>query len=66
MEAAGEPDHERHGLMNFIIHPDYIVEAQERSTYEALLGIWRSCAGKTMSGYRSLSRRIAGGESEPR
>jgi hypothetical protein len=29
---------ERHGLMNFIIHPDYIVEAKERSTYEALLG----------------------------
>jgi hypothetical protein len=29
---------ESHGLMSFIIHPDYIVEAKERETYEALLG----------------------------
>jgi len=28
---------ESHGLMSFIIHPDYIVEAEERGTYEALL-----------------------------
>jgi hypothetical protein len=28
---------ERHGLMSFIVHPDYIVEMEERSTYEALL-----------------------------
>ena len=28
----------KHGLMNFIIHPDYIVEREERATYENLLG----------------------------
>jgi hypothetical protein len=28
----------KHGLMNFIIHPDYIIEGQERATYESLLG----------------------------
>jgi hypothetical protein len=27
----------KHGLMNFIIHPDYIIEGQERATYESLL-----------------------------
>lgn len=28
----------KHGLMNFIIHPDYIIGEQERATYESLLG----------------------------
>ena len=28
---------EKHGLMNFIIHPDYITEKPERATYENLL-----------------------------
>jgi glycosyltransferase involved in cell wall biosynthesis len=28
---------QNHGLMNFIVHPDYITEARERKTYEALL-----------------------------
>ena len=28
---------EKHGLANFIIHPDYITEARERTVYEALL-----------------------------
>ena len=27
----------KHGLMNFIIHPDYITEQNERATYETLL-----------------------------
>jgi hypothetical protein len=27
----------RHGLMSFIIHPDYIIEARARATFEALL-----------------------------
>jgi hypothetical protein len=27
----------KHGLMNFIIHPDYIIEEPERVTYESLL-----------------------------
>jgi hypothetical protein len=28
---------EKHGLMSFIVHPDYIVENRERAVYEALL-----------------------------
>jgi len=28
----------KHGLMSFIVHPDYIMEARERSIYETLLG----------------------------
>jgi hypothetical protein len=27
----------KHGLMNFIIHPDYIIDKPERATYESLL-----------------------------
>jgi hypothetical protein len=33
---------ENHGLMNFIVHPDYIIGARERQVYEALLGHLRS------------------------
>ncbi|HEX4487706.1 MAG TPA: hypothetical protein VH088_15640 [Terriglobales bacterium] len=29
---------EKHGLANFIIHPDYITQPRERAVYEALLG----------------------------
>jgi len=28
---------EKHGLMNFIIHPDYIIANEERATFESLL-----------------------------
>ena len=28
---------EKHGLMSFIVHPDYVVKAEERSVYERLL-----------------------------
>jgi hypothetical protein len=28
---------EKHGLINVIIHPDYVIEKRERETYEALL-----------------------------
>jgi hypothetical protein len=28
---------EKHGFMNFIVHPDYITELEERKTYETLL-----------------------------
>ncbi len=28
---------EKHGLMNFIIHPDYIIADEERATFESLL-----------------------------
>lgn len=33
---------ENHGLMNFIVHPDYILEARERGMYEALLDYLRT------------------------
>jgi hypothetical protein len=29
---------EKHGLMSFVVHPDYIVQAREQSIYKALLG----------------------------
>jgi hypothetical protein len=32
----------KHGLMNFIIHPDYITDRQERATYETLLAYLRA------------------------
>ena len=32
---------ESHGLMSFIVHPDYVIERRARKTYEALLGYLR-------------------------
>jgi hypothetical protein len=32
---------EKHGLMSFIVHPDYVVKAQERDVYERLLSYLR-------------------------
>ena len=32
---------EKHGLMSFIVHPDYITTSRERETYETLLGYLR-------------------------
>jgi hypothetical protein len=29
---------EKHGLMSFIVHPDYVMSSRERQTYEMLLG----------------------------
>jgi len=29
---------QKHGLMSFIVHPDYLVTSQQRGVYEALLG----------------------------
>lgn len=29
---------EKHGLMSFIVHPDYVMTARQRSVYESLLG----------------------------
>jgi hypothetical protein len=37
---------ERHGLVSFIIHPDYIVSARARRTYEELLGYLASLRGE--------------------
>lgn len=35
---------QRHGLMNFIIHPDYIIEERECKVYEELLSYLKSLA----------------------
>lgn len=32
----------KHGLMSFIVHPDYITQTREKSTYQALLGFLSS------------------------
>jgi glycosyltransferase involved in cell wall biosynthesis len=37
---------EKHGLMNFIVHPDYITEAPERKVYEDLLAYLASLRSK--------------------
>ena len=33
---------EKHGLMSFIVHPDYVVNSRERGIYEQLLGYLRA------------------------
>ena len=57
---------ERHGLMNFIVHPDYILEERERKVYEALLeclkglrerdGIWVPLPGEVDQWWRQRSK----------
>jgi hypothetical protein len=47
---------EKHGLMSFIVHPDYVVKSRERNVYEQLLnhlnglnkekGIWLATPGE--------------------
>jgi hypothetical protein len=56
---------ENHGLMNFIVHPDYIVGARERKVYEALLnhlrglnqreGVWIALPGEVDRWWRERS-----------
>ena len=56
----------KHGLMNFIIHPDYIIEERERATYENLLGylaqlraqenIWMPLPGEAATWWRERSQ----------
>ncbi len=53
---------EKHGLMSFIVHPDYIMTHRERKTYETLLGylshlrddngVWISRAGEVNRWWR--------------
>jgi len=40
----------KHGLISFIVHPDYIVKPQQRSIYEALLG-YLSCLEEEKSAW---------------
>ncbi len=53
---------ERHGLISFIVHPDYVVGSRERGAYEALLahlanlrkqkGIWITTPGEVARWWR--------------
>lgn len=53
---------EKHGLMSFIVHPDYIVKSRERSIYEQLLnhlrelnkekGLWLATPGEVNRWWR--------------
>ena len=53
---------ERHGLISFIVHPDYVVGSRERGVYEALLahlanlrkqkGIWITTPGEVARWWR--------------
>ncbi len=48
----------KHGLMNFIIHPDYIVGQEEMSSYTALLG-YLTCLAANMKIWMPLPREVA-------
>jgi hypothetical protein len=53
---------EKHGLMSFIVHPDYVVKSRERSVYEQLLnhlrelnerkGVWLATPGEVNRWWR--------------
>lgn len=55
-----------HGLMNFIVHPDYILESRERKVYESLLdylrslkendGVWVTLPGEVDRWWRQRSK----------
>jgi hypothetical protein len=57
---------EKHGLMSFIVHPDYIVKTQQRSIYKALLarlgfmrendGLWIATPGEVNRWWRQRSK----------
>jgi len=56
----------KHGLISFIIHPDYIIDREERVTYEMLLGylqslkaernVWMPLPGEAASWWRQRSK----------
>ena len=53
---------EKHGLMSFVVHPDYIIKARERNVYEQLLnqlrelkkekGVWQATPGEVNRWWR--------------
>ena len=57
---------ENHGLMNFIVHPDYILGSRERDVYKALLdylrslkqldGVWLALPGEVDRWWRERSK----------
>lgn len=54
--------HENHGLISFIVHPDYVIESRARDTYKALLshlsdlraegGLWTPLPGEVAKWWR--------------
>ncbi|MCL5670655.1 MAG: hypothetical protein M1423_05065, partial [Acidobacteria bacterium] len=56
----------KHGVMNFIVHPDYITDQRERSVYKKLLarldelrrtsGVWTPLPGEVNHWWRQRSR----------
>jgi len=59
---------ENHGLISLIVHPDYMVNARERSVYEALLqhlvrlreekGVWITTPGELNRWWRERSQMV--------
>jgi hypothetical protein len=59
---------EKHGLMSFIVHPDYVVKARERDIYERLLNhlsglgkdknVWLSTPGEVNRWWRQRDQMI--------
>jgi len=59
---------ENHGLISLIVHPDYMVNARERSVYEALLqhlvrlreekGVWITTPGELNRWWRERSQTV--------
>jgi hypothetical protein len=65
-EAQIELILEKHGLMSFIVHPDYATTGREREVYEALLshlaelrqtrGVWIATPGEVNRWWRQRAR----------
>ncbi len=57
---------QKHGLISFIVHPDYVAQPRERATYEALLahlaqlrqekGVWITTPGEVNRWWRQRSQ----------
>ena len=56
----------KHGVMNFIVHPDYIINQREQNVYKSLLGrlaelrrdagVWTPLPGEVNSWWRQRSQ----------
>ena len=57
---------EHHGLISFIVHPDYVIEQRAQDTYKALLGHLARLRVKAASGLLCPGTLPTGGEREVR
>jgi len=55
----------KHGLVSFIIHPDYVTEPKEQALYGELLGTLRTHHLKRNMWLALLARWTLGGGSAP-